>query len=604
MIKPPCTPQTAAHILQETGITQGYCLVAGSGEGRLAYELARNGNLRVICVDTDAQAVERSRQWLQQAGIYGPRLTVRHIGSYSEIPFTDGFANLIVSDRLMTEGECLGNITEMMRILRPGGGIAFLGQPDGFERKLERAALENWIADSDWQLTDDSNGLWCGIERPSLPGAADWSHQYASPDNSTNGNDTLMGAAITSEMRVQWIGRPGPRAMADRNPRCPSPLSTNGMLFTQGYHRIIAQDAFNGAIYWSLEIPDLERFNMPRDASNWCADRDFIYVAVKDRCYRIDGMTGEVTALHPVLLPPENIDFDWGYVARYGSLLYGSAVKSGSFFTNIFGGSSEGWYDARSGSVTYKVCSDNLFAMDPETGTPIWTYTQGVIINSTIAIADGCVYFVECRNATVLADETRRIGRTELWADQYLVALDAATGDVLYERPVDTQDGTVVFYLLHSRDTLIIAASNSRFYMYAYDAGTGDLKWDASHTWISDNHGQHMQHPVVVGDAVYLRPYGYKIADGSRVSGSMPPRDGGCATFAGMAGGMVYRGKEGAVSMWDIDTKQVTNWYSLRPGCWLSTIPASGLVLSPEGGGGCSCGGWLETSVAFSRRGN
>jgi hypothetical protein len=31
----------------------------------------------------------------------------------------------------------------------------------------------------------------------------------------------------------------------------------------------------------------------------------------------------------------------------------------------------------------------------------------------------------------------------------------------------------------------------------------------------------------------------------------------------------------------------------------ISTIPACGLILSPEAGGGCSCGVWLETSIAF-----
>ena len=44
---------------------------------------------------------------------------------------------------------------------------------------------------------------------------------------------------------------------------------------------------------------------------------------------------------------------------------------------------------------------------------------------------------------------------------------------------------------------------------------------------------------------------------------------------------------------------KATSWKRLRPDCWLSTIPAAGMVLSPEGGGGCSCGGWSETSVGF-----
>ena len=40
----------------------------------------------------------------------------------------------------------------------------------------------------------------------------------------------------------------------------------------------------------------------------------------------------------------------------------------------------------------------------------------------------------------------------------------------------------------------------------------------------------------------------------------------------------------------------------MRPDCWLSVIPAEGLLLAPEGGGGCVCGGWLETSAALAPR--
>jgi len=36
-----------------------------------------------------------------------------------------------------------------------------------------------------------------------------------------------------------------------------------------------------------------------------------------------------------------------------------------------------------------------------------------------------------------------------------------------------------------------------------------------------------------------------------------------------------------------------------RPGCWINTIPAGGLVLIPESSSGCTCGFALQTSLAF-----
>ena len=44
----------ANRIVSESGIRQGYALVLGSAEGRLAYELARQTELQVVVVEPDA----------------------------------------------------------------------------------------------------------------------------------------------------------------------------------------------------------------------------------------------------------------------------------------------------------------------------------------------------------------------------------------------------------------------------------------------------------------------------------------------------------------------------------------------------------------------
>ena len=36
-----------------------------------------------------------------------------------------------------------------------------------------------------------------------------------------------------------------------------------------------------------------------------------------------------------------------------------------------------------------------------------------------------------------------------------------------------------------------------------------------------------------------------------------------------------------------------------RPGCWLNTIAAGGLILIPESSSGCTCAYPLQTSIAF-----
>ena len=93
----------------------------------------------------------------------------------------------------------------------------------------------------------------------------------------------------------------------------------------------------------------------------------------------------------------------------------------------------DGWYDARSGPATFKVCSDAVFARRKSDGSPAWSYEEGVIINSTITVADGKLCFVESRHPDVKQSQARRVGSDELWEQQYLVALDLATGEKVWE---------------------------------------------------------------------------------------------------------------------------------------------------------------------------
>ncbi len=365
----------------------------------------------------------------------------------------------------------------------------------------------------------------------------------------------------------------------------------------QGLHRIIAIDAYNGTIHWSLEIPRFERFNMPRDCSNWCADRRHVFAAIGDKCWRIDAADGKVSKFYDVA-PNENVEWscDWGYVAQVDDLLLGSAVKAGTAYTEFFGGGGAGWYDSKSGAVTHKVCSDALFAMDKASGDLRWKYDGHLIINPTITVGDGRVWFVECRNAKAIAEESRRLGIAELWQDQFLVALDLQSGKRLWESPIDTADGTVVFYMAHGDGKLVVTASDTRYNVYAFNAADGSPAWDVHFDWPSDNHGKHMSRPAIGAGRVFMRPKVIDLATGKLLEASMP--DGGCGTYALTDRAAIFRA--GNVTLWDFMSNRTTSFPRLRPGCWLSTIPAGGMLLSPEGGGGCSCGNWIETSIGFA----
>jgi hypothetical protein len=283
---------------------------------------------------------------------------------------------------------------------------------------------------------------------------------------------------------------------------------------------------------------------------------------------------------------------------RTQNILLGSAVRKNTSYTDFWGG--EAWYDKKTGAGTEKVCSDVLFAYDLETGRPVWTWREGLVINPTIAIANERVYFVESRSQQAKDAPSRRLNDVGFWSDQRLVCLDVRTGAPVWKAPLDTVDGIVTFFLCCRPEALLVVSSaDGRYHLYRFDPDSGHPLWHVEHKWPSDNHGGHMQHPVVLSDRVFLEPCGYDLAIGRLLTSKRSGREG-CATYCGTTHALVHRGQSRCITLWDFTTGRITSWRNLRPSCWLSTVVGEGMVLSPEGGGGCSCGNWLEISLAFS----
>ncbi|MDE0737022.1 MAG: methyltransferase domain-containing protein, partial [Pirellulaceae bacterium] len=420
----------AAEILAKTPFKRGLCLVIGSGDGTLMQELAEQSQLHIIGFTTDPAEAAAARQLLQANGLYGTRAAVSLVTSLDAIPVTRCGANLITSQDLLDEKWEPTSLAEIHRLLQPRG-VAVLGLSDSDGPGTIPEDWLSWLKQNGIPAgsTASATTRWLHLERKPLDGAGSWSHLYGSADNSAFGGESLQDAKSTSDLVVQWIGRPGPRYQPDRNGRKPSPLSVNGRLFLQGLQRLVALDAYNGTVLWSLEIPSLGRFNMPRDCGNWTADDNFVYVAINDRLWHIDAATGEVLRMQKVPSgPTQDWSHDWGYIANIEDSILGSTVKKGSSFKSFWGGASDGWYDAKTGKATAKVCSEQLFSLRKSDASQRWLYRGGIILNSTITATEKTIYFVENRHPAIRESKERRITAPELWKDNHLVALDFKTG--------------------------------------------------------------------------------------------------------------------------------------------------------------------------------
>ncbi|TKJ37537.1 MAG: hypothetical protein CEE38_08565 [Planctomycetes bacterium B3_Pla] len=608
----------ARQIVEEANIRQGYCLVLGCEEGRLAYEIAKRTKLQVIAVEQDAQKVITARKKLHRTGYYGSRITVHH-GKLDELPYPPYFANLIVSERTLISGELPSSAAEMFRVLRPCGGTAIIGQfkEAGKKRsKLKQSDLEHWLNDATipgWR-TNRHNGLWAVIRREPLPGSGEWTQLYADAAHTACSSDQLRGP-----MALQWFGKPGPHSMIDRHHRPMSSLVKDGRIFVPTVEGIIAVDAYNGTELWKLGVPNSRRIGALKDSGHMLATDEYVYIAVEDQCRAVDVVTG----VHKLTLKvPQSDDLhkhDWGYLNHFGDCLFGTGQKvRASFYKQDFHGKPDNGSHILEGDFREVIVSDYFFAMDRHTGAIRWTYRDGTIMNSAITIGDGRIYLAQCRNPEIMKDDDGRLRIDKFCEkDLFIVALDAETGVEIWRRPFQFPYEHIMF-LNYAENTLLFTGTYNKenhvnYGLFAFTADTGEEKWQTDYVGLDvagtepfgtgGEHGEQWQHPVINGRTLYSRPYAFDLHTGEKKEYHVYRGGHGCGGLTGSVHYLYGRGSNPRMYPIEVDsTKGIQLTQVTRPGCWLNIIPAGGLILVPESSSGCTCEYSLQSSLAFAPR--
>jgi len=588
----------AESILKESGVRQGYCLLFGSTNAQLAVELVRQSDLDLVLVESDARLLPALRETLDAAGIQGVRASVQHLTG-TQLPYGDLIANLLVVDGPLPP---TFPAAELHRVLRPVGGTLIVSSALGDE-----AAWQRWQAGSAFEQAElsTSGDVRLRFQRGKLPGGGEWGHQYGGPDNSSCSQDEL----VKGELQVAWWGDPGPRPMPDRGNRNPAPLSVNGRLFIQGDRILFGLDAYNGAILWNFSAPEVRRANVTRDCSNMAASGDTLYLAHGRWCLAVDGQTGQRRTRFEVPQTDADGPRDWSYVAAGRDLLVGSRVKTEGAYL----GDDGEWYEEFAPDQVNRVTSDRLFALDPQSGKTLWEYARGAILNSTITLGDGMILFLESRNPAAVKAASSRIPN-ELLTEQFLVCLDQRTGRQLWEKGHDFSACEFMTYLVYAQNTVVVTGTdnNKNYHNFAFNApsanrpeGGGDdlasavgghLLWSESHKEDKGHHSGHLQHPVVIGDVFFSDQRSFNLVTGETQRRDLPERRG-CGIMSASKNAIFFRNH--FHSMWDLATDKRTQFEGIRSGCWLSLIPAGGLLLAPETSAGCSCTHAIQTSIGY-----
>jgi len=606
----------AEAIVMDTGVTKGYCLVLGAERGRLAFELAKRTDMHILGVEPNLVKVQAARAALDAAGLYGKRVVIDH-GEISALSYSNYFANLIVSDTLLLTGEIPGNLDQLARHLKPCGGTICLGMPADRLAKQgtpSRDKLVGWL--DRMQLgrcrISETNGLWASLRRGPLPGAGQWTHQYADAGNTACSDDRILAGSLG----LLWFGEPGSAPMVNRHDAAAAPLAVNGRLFIQGENVVMAYDSYNGTLLWKRDVPGAMRTRLKQaECGNLAASDDSFFVALPEKCLRLDAETGKTRATYPLPSAGEGAA-RWGFLAYADGVLYGSTMQN-------------------------QGVSNGLFAFDADRGELLWEYKGGNIVNLTLALGDGWLFLVDSSITPGQREQLLRQDRSHLanlrdgearQAEEAMkkldvrmaVALDARTGGKLWETPVDVTDcsrtaigGGELTAMYHNGIVVLCGANANGHYWKQFVSGQFSERRlvalsgrTGERLWARDANYRHR--PVVVGDTIFAEPWAFDLKTGQQrtranpVSGVETPwqflRPGHhCGAVSACPQMLLMR--SGFTAYYDLhEDSGIRHFAGQRPGCWINTVAADGLALIPEASAGCLCLFPITCSLALEPR--
>ncbi|MFC2156909.1 PQQ-binding-like beta-propeller repeat protein [Acidobacteriota bacterium] len=314
--------ESVTEILARTGIDKGYALVISGNPGQVAYEIAKNSELKTVVLVDGQQNADTVRADIFPTGLYGSQIVV-HPTDISSLPAY--FANLILVDNEFATSASSAP-DEIYRVLKPYGGTAVIGE-------LKRGADENqqeyvmeWLKGSipDNEIQSLENSPWITVTRGALAGAGVWTEEYGNPGNTACSGDELVNGSLS----VLWFGEPGSKKMLDRHSKAQSPLSMDGRMFLEGEEVVMAYDAYNGTLLWEKDLTGAVRPRADVDGGNFSLNSQGLFVGAGEVCYRLDPKTGETLGEFELPGTPSSDKFRWAHASATETTLFGSRART------------------------------------------------------------------------------------------------------------------------------------------------------------------------------------------------------------------------------------------------------------------------------------
>jgi outer membrane protein assembly factor BamB len=613
---PAGTQDASFKVIEEIGTTEGYCLMLGAGDGLLLFDLLKQTKLTVYCLEPDSAKRNKLRALLDEAGMLGTRAQL-HDGSFDEITYAPYSGNCIIWGSKLGSPPDKVDFKGLYRSLRPWGGVAY-----EFADKRSTSASKSKLATNgipEKEIAVGSFGIV--VKRGPLPGAGEWNRSHANPGNTFSSGDDI----VKLPLGILWWGGVGPERIVSRHWRAPVPLFSKGHMFIQGQHDIIGVDAYTGREMWNRHIEDIGRFPPTFRGGNIITDGNRVYCVKGLTCYALDAKTGKTVRQYTHTLTPEQEKEAKKLIPLHGVLT--QKVKSGKYdlrnpsvvweFLGMAGNRMIGTlgFDAanlKHNGLAIPNQTRYIFAYDKTTGTKAWEIKLDKTVMPTAIVSDDKnLYFID------RTDEwTYRAMR---WRKSYknfssrLVAVRLSDGKTVWtydelnpqRKALLLKDGVIVASANFSEDQTDMNAGLS-----AFRAVDGKLLWNEDNPGglTKGRRGGPVRKVFIVGDTLYT-PRALDLRTGKPKLVCEDPLTGKpsqfqlsgqnfCGTVA--AGNHILAYRSTGLGFKSLTENAPCYWLSeKRTSCWISLLPAGGIVLSPEGASTCVCSFNYKTSLAL-----
>ena len=604
--------QTSRDILDRTGVTEGYALFYGTGDGELLQALAAGSDLDIVAFDPDAANADRLRRRLDQVGLYGKRVTV-----LEGDPTTSNTPPYVASLTIVTvvtgglDSALLGRIYPSMR---PYGGMAWI-------RGATKDVLERAITDAmpGFEVVADELITRAGP----LEGAGQWTHILGDVAQTGKSRDKLARLPLG----LLWFGGSSNENVLTRHGHGPPEQVVGGRLFIQGMMNLAARDVYTGRVLWDVPLYDLGTFGVYYDetyqdtptstrynqvhipganirGTNIVAAEDGVYVIQRGGCTVLDPATG--AAKKAILLPPIDPEArrprrpDWSYIGISGDLLIGGAgFVAYSDLLPKPKAEYSAWenYD--------NSASKKLLVMDRHTGEVRWeAEARHGFLNNGIVAGNGLLYCLDKLPPHFESQFARRA--MPLPEDCRLVAFDIETGEKRWETSNDVFGSFLCYSEEHdillqstraARDT-VRGEEGKR--IIAYRAKTGKVIWDRKMRYGT--------FPLLHGDLFLTESGHFDLKTGepamrpNPLTGEPMPwkweRHYGCNHPIASEHLITFR--SGAAGYYDLAGASGTGSFGgFKSSCTSNLVIADGVLNAPDYTRTCSCPYPNQTSLAM-----